>query len=102
MNRFNFENRVSLTRKSEDLINTVDELSSCYEKRLDFVSKNLITYPTSRTSEISTAAAVASFLALAAVLAIAAFYVVAAASMLFWDHNDFNSMVDSYTYKNIV
>ena len=40
MNSLNFENRVFLTRKNEELIRIVEELSSCYAKREEFALKN--------------------------------------------------------------
>jgi hypothetical protein len=50
MNQFSFQDRVSLSRSSEELTKIVDELSSNYEKRENFVSK--IPHMKNRTSEI--------------------------------------------------
>ena len=102
MNNLAFENRVSLYRKSEDIVKTVEELSSSYEKRVDFASKNLNAYPIiMRTSEIGVGGTFFMIVAIAAAAAVAAFYFIAAAELLFWDGNDFQGRVDSIIYKNI-
>ena len=51
MNSLSFENRISLTRKSEDLTKIVEELSSSYAKREDFVLINPRLFA-NKTSEI--------------------------------------------------
>jgi len=55
MNRLSFENRVSLSRKSVDIIQTVEELSSSYAKREEFVLTNSHLFTTHvHTSEVCT------------------------------------------------
>ena len=101
MNNSIFENRVSLSRKNEDIVKTVEELSSSYAKRLNFASKHLHDYPIMRTSEIGVGGFFLAVAVIAGAAVIAAFAVIAAAQLLFWDGDDFQGRVDSIIYKNI-
>ena len=65
MNSLNFENRVSLTRKSENLAKIIEELSSSYEKRESFAAIKIL--PQLHTSEVGLAVV---FVLIAAVIAI--------------------------------
>jgi hypothetical protein len=108
MANLNFENRVSLTRKSEDLIKVVEDLSSNYQNRENFfcTPKNNSEI---KTSEICTIGAVcfaymgffawAAAIAVGAVLAGAWRWVMCKAEVLpCYDY----AMLDSVNYKNIV
>ena len=112
MNKLNFENRVSLSRKSDDLIPVIENLSSSYAKRVEFASKNSHLFTTySKTSEICgpgfCAIPVAVFAyAYAVFVAIAAEAVGVVCDLGLWDCNFEMAMVDikveSVFYKNTV
>ncbi|MDR1181372.1 MAG: hypothetical protein LBL13_05295 [Bacteroidales bacterium] len=110
MTNLSLKNRVSLTRKSEDLIKVIEDLSSNYQNR-----ENFFCMPQNnseiKTSEICTigficvayvAGLVAAWLAgVAVVYAFAGALQVGACKTEFLPCNDY-AMVDSVIYKNVV
>jgi len=104
MNSLSFQNRVSLSRKSEDITRTVEELSSCYAKREEFAVSNPHAFAM-RTSEICVPLPVfvCGFYAfVGAVMAVVAGVVAAVgAAVLLWPAIDSLAMADFTTYKNI-
>ena len=110
MKNSSFENRVSLTRKNENLIRTVEELSSCYAKREEFALKNSYAFPM-HTSEICLPVGFCAFVIAAgayvyAVAAAAAavvelvWFVLAAWTIASGESNNI-AIADFTTYKNI-
>ena len=96
MNRLSFEDRASLSRKSEEFAKIAEELTNSYEKRKDFMYSNpYITH----TSEICLGA-----LACIALFAMA-IDVIAWFIMGCWEETMpcfAYSTVDTMTYRNIV
>jgi hypothetical protein len=106
MVNLSFENRVSLIRKSEDLTKAVEELSSSYEKREDFVSKNPYRTQTSEICLEPFVCAVVLAVAIWVLGAVIACAAVGAGTVALCAHealpcNDY-AMIDSVIYKNIV
>ena len=101
MDSLSFENRVSLTRKSEDLNNAVEELSSSYAKRESIATIN--SRPT-RTSEICTAIAYCYMFTIAVAAFAGAIVIYGEVGVCSWglDCGGGYAMVDSALYKNIV
>jgi len=101
-----FENRVSLTRKSEDIAKTVAELSSCYAKREEFALKNPHALGAMRTSEICDPLPffICYIYAIAVSTAGIAIVVLTEIGMEFnfFVYNDNNPLDGSDAYKNIV
>ena len=98
MNKLNFESRISLTRKNEELIKTVEELSSCYETREEFALKNSHLYAI-RTSEIC-GPAVCVFGILVGVIAVAVAAAIAWVKVL--PENSYDEISDRSIYSDIV
>ena len=104
MANLNFENRISLTRKSESLAQIVEELSASYEKRESFTSMNLL--PQIRTSEIGglfAAVGVLAFAVAVAALVTIGFNInIVYDEASFWGYGYPYAMSDYANYINIV
>jgi len=111
MNSLSFENRISLARKSEDIVRAVEELSSCYAKREEFALKNSHLLPI-RTSEICTPIFVCVAAVIAGVVGYLYVGVVAVAALgggiilclgiYVGEYCDPSHSLSYVTYKNIV
>lgn len=105
MNSLISENRVSLSRKSEDLFKIVEELSSSYTKREKFAFANALEVQ-KYTSEVCTFFILCAYVsyvgAVALGVAVVAGYL--ACGFDIWDCSGGGeyAMVDSMTYKNVV
>lgn len=113
MGNLNFENRISLTRKSEDFLKAVEELSFCYAKREEFALKNPHILRTMHsTSEVCSPFFVCAAVAIVAVggFMYAAVVAIVAAAVGFstcvgvtgYDDEGICEIIDFTTYKNIV
>ena len=102
MNKLNFESRISLTRKNEELIKTVEELSSCYAKREEFLlkspHKHLLAMHTSEICGPGVCVAALFVLAVAAVAVLA----IALADVIGYQERMSYAMSDVSIYSNIV